>query len=63
MSTENDEILYAIHRAEDAAIRIQSILSESLRLLADRTNHRGCEDGWYACPLSPDYIQHVFPAI
>jgi hypothetical protein len=38
--------------------RVSLLLSESLRLLADRATHRGCEDGWYACPKSENYIKH-----
>ena len=34
------------------------MLNDALRLLADRATHQGCEDGWYACPKSPDYIKH-----
>lgn len=25
-----------------------------LKLVSE--HHRGCEDGWYACPMSEDYI-------
>lgn len=33
--------------------------AEMHKLLQGYSNHRGCEDGWYACPASPDYIQHA----
>jgi hypothetical protein len=38
--------------------RVELLLSEALRLLADRAHHQGCEDGWYACPKHEDYIKH-----
>ena len=41
--------------------RVEVLLSEALRLLASQTSHRGCQDGWYACPKSPDYIPHDDP--
>ena len=33
--------------------------AEMYRLLSQFAVHRSCEDGWYACPQSPNYIQHA----
>jgi hypothetical protein len=35
------------------------LLGEMYDMLKHCATHRGCEDGWYACPKSPDYIQHA----
>jgi len=32
------------------------LLGEMYDMLKRFDTHRGCEDGWYACPKSPDYI-------